>query len=220
MKSSAQAIVIADNQFLIVRSLQQIILERTQLTVSHVIDNRSDLEQAISGGTVSLLIIDISHFDFDSISDFRTTLSLNHTMPVLVLTNSLSRKEINELNSIGVRSILFKSAAEDELVTAINRTLEGKKYHGREVMEILMEPATGRRLFQESTTLTGSETEIVRLIAEGLTTKEIATRKHLSFHTIMTHRKNIFRKLKVNNASELVMFAIRSGIIDTIEYQI
>ncbi len=68
--------------------------------------------------------------------------------------------------------------------------------------------------------LTASEIEIVKLIAEGMTTKEIASRKNVSFHTIMTHRKNIFRKARVNNASELVMFAIRAGIIDTIEYQI
>jgi len=97
--------------------------------------------------------------------------------------------------------------------------LQGKRYHGQEVVNIMMEPGQNRRTIQENTYLTGSEIEIVRLIAEGMTTKEIASRKNVSFHTIMTHRKNIFRKLKVNNASELVMYAIRSGIIDT-EYQI
>jgi len=60
----------------------------------------------------------------------------------------------------------------------------------------------------------------VKLIAEGLTTKEIANRKHLSFHTVNTHRKNIFRKLNVSNTSELIMFAIKSGWIENIEYYI
>jgi DNA-binding CsgD family transcriptional regulator len=73
---------------------------------------------------------------------------------------------------------------------------------------------------EETGQLTASEIEIVRLVAEGLTTKEIAIRKHISFHTVATHRKNIFRKLGVTNASELLMYAIKAGIIDTIEYHI
>jgi DNA-binding NarL/FixJ family response regulator len=87
-------------------------------------------------------------------------------------------------------------------------------------MELLMDTTDTRKIPQESTTLTGSEIEIIRLIADGLTTKEIALRKFISFHTVMTHRKNIFRKAGVNNASELVMFAIRNGIVDSLDYQI
>ena len=66
--------------------------------------------------------------------------------------------------------------------------------------------------------LTGSEIEIVRLIAGGLTTKEIASRKNISFHTVNTHRKNIFRKMDVSNASELIIQSIKAGWIDNIEY--
>jgi DNA-binding NarL/FixJ family response regulator len=68
--------------------------------------------------------------------------------------------------------------------------------------------------------LTTSEIEIVRLISQGLTNKEIAVKKILSIHTIMTHRKNILRKVGVSNASELIMYAIKSGLIDNIEYHI
>ena len=62
---------------------------------------------------------------------------------------------------------------------------------------------------EETGQLTTSEMEIVRLIAEGLTTKEIASRKYISFHTVITHRKNIFRKLGVSSVSELIMYAIK-----------
>ncbi len=115
---------------------------------------------------------------------------------------------------------MFKSSSESEILTAVDLTLQGKKFYGREVMEILLEKGEWKKAAQENASLTAAEIEIVRLIAEGMTTKEIASRKNVSFHTIMTHRKNIFRKARVNNASELVMFAIRAGIIDTIEYQI
>ena len=68
--------------------------------------------------------------------------------------------------------------------------------------------------------LTNAEIEIVRLISEGFTTKEIASRKFISFHTVISHRKNIFRKLGVTSVSELIMVAIRYGLINTIEYHI
>jgi DNA-binding NarL/FixJ family response regulator len=58
------------------------------------------------------------------------------------------------------------------------------------------------------------------LIANGMTTKEIAQRKNISHHTVSTHRKNIFRKLEVTSASELIMSAIKAGWIDNIEYYI
>ena len=73
---------------------------------------------------------------------------------------------------------------------------------------------------EETGQLTDSEMEIVRLIAEGLTTKEIASRKYISFHTVITHRKNIFRKLGVSSVSELIMYAIKAGWINMIEYHI
>jgi DNA-binding NarL/FixJ family response regulator len=60
----------------------------------------------------------------------------------------------------------------------------------------------------------------VRLLSQGLTNKDIAQKKFLSVHTIMTHRKNIMRKLGASNASEMIMFSIRLGLIDNIEYNI
>ena len=61
--------------------------------------------------------------------------------------------------------------------------------------------------------LSNREIEIVKLIAEGLTTKDIASKLHLSFFTMATHRKNIFRKLQIRNSPELILYALKEGII-------
>jgi DNA-binding NarL/FixJ family response regulator len=220
MNSSASPILIADKQYLIARSLTALIEENLPYTIKEVVNSRPDLERSLSSGALAMLIIDVNQFEFDRKADLKNTLSLNPSVPVLVLTNSITKEDLTDLNSIGIRNILFKSAAEEELLLAIDMTLHNKKYYGQEVMDILMESGEWKRVTHESTSLTVAEIEIVKLIAEGLTTKEIASKKHVSFHTIMTHRKNIFRKAKVNNASELVMFAIRAGLIDLIEYQI
>lgn len=68
--------------------------------------------------------------------------------------------------------------------------------------------------------LTETETEIVRAIAQGKTTKEIANERFSSVHTITTHRKNIFRKLGVNTAHEVVKYALRAGLVDSSEFYI
>jgi DNA-binding NarL/FixJ family response regulator len=219
MTSSEKQVLIADNQYLIFRSLAELLSEKYHFIVKENVTSRKDIERSVKEDTISLLIIDVNHFEFEGLSDLKNLIG-SGSIPVLVLTNSLTRNELAGLDSIGIKNILFKSSSESEILTAIDLALQGKKFYGREVMELLLEKGEWKKSVQENASLTAAEIEIVRLIAEGMTTKEIASRKNVSFHTIMTHRKNIFRKARVNNASELVMFAIRAGIIDTIEYQI
>jgi DNA-binding NarL/FixJ family response regulator len=219
MISSEKHILIADSQYLISRSLAELLSEKYQFVVKEIVTNRKDLERFVKEGRLSLLIIDVNHFDFEGPSDLKNVIG-SGSIPVIVLTNSLTRSELAGLDAIGVKNILFKSSNETEILNAVDLALQGKKFYGRDVMEILLEKGEWKKVTQENTSLTAAEIEIVKLIADGMTTKEIASRKNVSFHTIMTHRKNIFRKARVNNASELVMFAIRAGIIDTIEYQI
>jgi DNA-binding NarL/FixJ family response regulator len=72
----------------------------------------------------------------------------------------------------------------------------------------------------EPVKLTKTEKEILRDIALGMTTKEIAERRFSSFHTVNTHRKNIFRKLGVNNVHEATKYAFKAGLVDAAEYYI
>jgi DNA-binding NarL/FixJ family response regulator len=220
METGPIQVIIADNQFLITESLRSYVLNELKLSVKAVVDSKTGLIRALEDPTISLLIIDPDHIDFSGMAELQQILNKHDQVAVLVLTGTITRNELLELNTIGIKSIALKSLEKDDLEEAIASTLKGKKYYSQEVLDLFTEPADDRMPLQETVPLTTSEVEIVRLIAEGKTTKEIAAARHISFHTVMTHRKNIFRKLKVNNASELVMFAIRSGIIDTIEYHI
>ena len=95
-----------------------------------------------------------------------------------------------------------------------------RKFFSGEILDALLQRKTTPRQYNSNQKITLSELEIIKLITQGMTTKEIAMHKHLSFHTIITHRKNIFRKLGINNSSELMMYALKSGIIDSTEYYI
>jgi DNA-binding NarL/FixJ family response regulator len=138
----------------------------------------------------------------------------------LIITNIVNKRELQEFNSIGITNILLKTAEKDEITEALNAVVQQKKYYSNDLIDLLLESNEGRTSIDETSQLTNSEIEIVRLIADGLTTKEIAIRKFISFHTVISHRKNIFRKLGVTNISELIMYSIKAGWINTIEYHI
>ncbi len=213
-------IIIADNQFLISESLKKLLADEFSIHESRTVKNKQDLLEALNQKPDSLLIMDPDQIDLDDFSEIRKILLDYSSCMVLVLTNSLSKNELSALNAAGIKNILLKTADRDEILMAFRSVLSGKKYYCQEVLDMFTEIHQEKGIIKENNSLTGSEIEIVRYIAEGFTTKQIAVHKHISYHTVMTHRKNIFRKLNVNNASELVMYAIRAGIIDTIEYHI
>jgi DNA-binding NarL/FixJ family response regulator len=211
-------LIIADNQYLIIEALKVIL--SNQYVIKDIVSSTSDLRIALKSDVPDLLITDYSLLDFNGFDELKEIRKIYPLMVIVIFTNNISRNELAEFKNLGIQNILHKNADKEELFSCLEAALRGKKYYSDTFMDMLFDLNVKKGLIEETNQLTTSEIEIVRLIGQGLTTKEIASRKILSFHTIMTHRKNILRKLGVSNASELIMFAVRTGIIDTIEYHI
>jgi DNA-binding NarL/FixJ family response regulator len=213
-------LLIADNQFLITESLKYILQSEGRFIVNKVVSEKSELIKVLMLENISLLILDYSLIDINSISELKEIKSSFPDLKILVISNNVSKTELVELNSVGINDIILKTAGREEVFEALDATLKGKKYYSNELLDLLFEANEKKKPGDETGQLTISEIEIVRLIADGLTTKEIASRKFISFHTVISHRKNIFRKLGVTNISELIMYSIKAGWINTIEYHI
>ena len=220
IENSSTKLLIADSQFLIVEALKSFFSEEQKFSVFGVVESRVQLEKALLEMGRGVLIIDFWSIGFIEINDIKLFLSKFSTIQVLILTNSISKPDFVELTKAGYKNIIYKTADRSELASALESTLKGKKYYCSLLLDMILEMNSAKQSISEQKTLTSSEIEIVKLIASGLTTKEIALRKSISFHTVNTHRKNIFRKMDVSNVSELVMFAIKQGWIDNIEYYI
>ena len=218
MNDSINKILIADSQFLVVETLKSLIENDERFCLSGTVGSQRELYKLLAESNCNLLITDIGLLDYDGVSDLQKIKQQFPKMAILILTNSISKAEFTELTKIGIKNIIYKTADRDELLAGIDAALKGKKYYSEEILDMLLELGETRAAPEENSNLTISEIEIVRLIAGGMTTKEIAEKKCISFHTVNTHRKNIFRKLGVSNASELIMYAIRAGWIDNIEY--
>jgi len=213
-------VLIADSQFLIVEALKSLFCEVEKYSVFGVVETKSELEKALYEMSEGLLIADIASIDFEGVEEFRNLIQRFPGIVVLLLTNSIGKTELVELTKSGFRNIIYKSVDHDELFSAIEAALKGKKYYSSELLDLMLDLNMGKQTIEESIALTSSEIEIVKMVSRGFTTKEIPFRKNISFHTVNTHRKNIFRKMGVSNVSELIMKAIKSGWIDNIEYYI
>ena len=213
-------VLIADSQFLITESLKRLLNDEGTYMAGTIATGKNEIIKSLTDNEVSVLIIDPSSIELNSNSEIKEIRENFPKLKIIVLTNSASKTELHELNSLGITNIILKTADKEEIFEALSAVVKGKKYYSNELLETLFEVNEKKNSGEETGQLTPSEMDIVRLIAEGVTTKEIASRKYISFHTVISHRKNIFRKLGVSSVSELLMYAIKSGWINMIEYHI
>ncbi|NTU69037.1 MAG: response regulator transcription factor [Chlorobiaceae bacterium] len=206
-------ILITDMQYLTSKALKSLLTSRG-FTVQVATDGK-ELRNLLRKFRVSLLVTDHSITGVVSVEELIAIKEGSPGTAVLVLTSGINQMQIKELHYAGIRNVALKTDDRDELIRAVDAALKGRQHYSDGVMDILLKK---QEVVDASGLLTKSEVDIVRQIASGLTTKEIAVRKQISFHTVMTHRKNIFRKLAISSSPELVMYAIRSGLIENIEY--
>lgn len=213
-------VLIADSQILITESLKHILNAEGSYYTDTAVTGKNEIILALQKVDISILIIDPALIDLNSLLEIKDIKNSFPDLKVMVLTNIVTKSDLRELNGIGITNVILKTADREELFEAIDATLKGKKYYSNDLLDILLEVTERKSSGEDGSQLTYSEMEIVRLISEGMTTKEIAARKFISFHTVITHRKNIFRKLGVSSVSELIMYAIKAGWINMIEYHI
>lgn len=128
-----------------------------------------------------------------------------------------SRFEVSEGLNKGVVSFLLPECDQEEITEAIRATAVGEQFFCGKILSQVMqsqdEALPASEFVCDGIRISSRESEIIRLVAEGLTNKEIADRLFLSTHTVTTHRKNIMAKVGVNNTAGLVLFAIRNNIM-------
>ncbi|MEI7423054.1 MAG: response regulator transcription factor [Prolixibacteraceae bacterium] len=217
---SKEKIILADTQFLVVETLKMLILQEDRYAFAGHAESKQDLFYLLGKFREGVLITDSQTFGYSLPEDLSTIREEFPGMKILVLTNSLSKSDFHLLTKVGIKNIAYKNLDKEELLSAISLTFKGKKYYSDELIDQYIDLGDSKLNFDEPRNLTASEIEIVRMIASGLTTKEIASKRTISSHTVSTHRKNIFRKVGVSNASELTLYAIKAGWIENIEYYI
>jgi DNA-binding NarL/FixJ family response regulator len=216
--SIKSTVIIAGSGFLVTEGLKSLFYGNDKFTVTGVAGSVIELK-SFQKRSPHIVIIDVSSDDFIP-AELQDLKRVFPSSAFIVIAAAMSHNTLKTVSEAGIHNILLHRASAHEIITAAASALQGKKYYSSEILDMIIEPLESRFNRKEDVQLTASEKEIVRHIAGGLTTKEIAGRKNISIHTVSTHRKNIFRKLGISNASELIMKSIKAGWIDNIEYYI
>ena len=211
-------IIIADNQDITQAGMAYVLSKRDNISC-RVARDKSELILLLNDCPEAVVILDYSLFDISSESDL---LNIGQRFPLahlILWSEELSVDFIRHLvNSSNRISVLMKDAKMAEIEQCLDYVLQGQRFLCQHATNMILTPTAS--VDNETIALTKTETEILKEIALGATTREIAEKRFSSFHTVNTHRKNIFRKLGVNNVHEAIRYAMRSGLVDAAEYYI
>ena len=208
--------IIADNQEL-TRFALECLLQNEENTVYRAFD-KADLVTQLKEHESAVVLLDYTLFDFadeDQLLIIAERFSLSDWILISdELTPQFIRRVVYSSHQF---SLVFKDGPLSELREALNAVNRHTRYLSQRALETII---TQQQEDEIPSILTQTETEIVKAIALGKTTKEIASERFSSIHTVTTHRKNIFRKLGINTAHEAVKYALRAGLIDPSEFYI
>ncbi len=163
-----------------------------------------------------LLILDICMPELNGLDAARQILKHNPDQVILVLTAVDSEHVIRECLEAGIRGWVFKSDASEDLMTAVEALQRQKTIFSSRVSDLIIDGYKRHRAGpapDKVTRLSPREREVVQLVSEGKASKEIATILNVSLATAETHRSNILRKLRLHSIAELVLYAVRNGIV-------
>ncbi len=214
MNQEEASVIIADGQYLIRFALKEVVKSEPNLHLAGEATSEEALLQLVKNqGSEAVIIMDYDEGDF-SLETIHKVKLVSPEAKLIIISADNTKKNILQSIEWGINSFLTKSCDEAEIKDAIKATLSNDKYFCTRVLDYLIEKSFSKQEDVDKTSpLSKRETEIVQLIAKGLVAKEIAALLNLSTHTVYTHRKKIMKKLSLNSASELVLYALNQGLV-------
>lgn len=215
-----KSILIADNQDITKAGLLFLLNSVKGAGEVSEADSKKELLLRLSKNPECVVVLDYTAFDFTGPEDLQIISSRFKSVHWVLFSDELSSDFLRLLLFSSDRfSVIFKDSSKEEIVTSLSLAIRNERYICNRASNQLLGKQAPQADVQEKV-LTNTEREVLRLIALGKTTKEIATERFSSIHTITTHRKNIFRKLEVNSVHDATKYALRAGILDSAEYYI
>jgi DNA-binding NarL/FixJ family response regulator len=214
---SLQRIMIADDHSILRRGLRLVLEEHAEYRVVGEAADGKEAVRVAQEQRPDIAILDIGMPHLNGIEAARQICSSMPATAVIMLSMHSDESYVLRALKVGARGYLLKQSAESDLIAAIKAVSVGKAYFspaiGRLMLEDYMRTMRERDVEDSYELLTTREREILQLIAEGKSNKDIANLLNLSLYTVETHRSNIMDKLSLHSMAELILYAVRKGLI-------
>lgn len=178
------------------------------------VETIDELESVMLRSEAPVVILDMDSMEIHSAQELLLLYEKQPMTRWVLFQQEISDQLLAAFGGMPSVSIILKSNSAEEIRAALKSVLQAERYLCHQVTNRIL----SRRKQEEDSHLTQSELEILRLIALGKSVKEIAALRFSSAHTIVTHKKNIFRKIEVNSVYEATRYALRNGLIESDYY--
>jgi DNA-binding NarL/FixJ family response regulator len=210
-------ILLADDHNIMRRGLRLLLEKQPGFeVVSEASDGREAVERA-EATNPDVAVLDIAMPNMSGIEAAQRITALLPHAGIIILSMHSDEGYVLRVLKAGAKGYLLKDSAENDLIEAIKAVSQGKAFFSPEISKLLAEDyvrEVKKRGAEDSyELLTAREREILHLLAEGKSNKDIATSLNLSLYTVETHRRNLQDKLNLHSLAELILYAVRKGII-------
>jgi DNA-binding NarL/FixJ family response regulator len=208
-------ILLADDHKMIRTSLGRLLAEEMNLEIIGEADNGRETVKLAKDLTPDIIIMDIGMPELNGIEATKQIVQISKKIKVIALSMHSDKMFVTGMFKAGASGYLLKDSAFDELIDAIKTVVDNKIYLSKEITGIVVSElieALSKDYIGEPSSLSDREKEVLQLLVEGKSTKEIANVLNLSIKTIESHRKNIMTKLEIYTIPELTKYAVRMGI--------
>jgi two-component system response regulator NreC len=205
--------LLADDHTIVRQGLKLILSAQPDFEVIGEAANGREAAELAEKLRPDIVLMDVAMPELNGIEATRRMVAANSRIKVLVLSMHKEAVYVREVLKAGARGYILKDAIDTELLNAIRSVARGDGYISPAVSGALLSDYR-QNLTDPMDALTGREREVLQLIAEGKTNKEVATKLNLSVYTVDSHRGKIMEKLNLHSTGELVRFAMKRGLVD------
>jgi DNA-binding NarL/FixJ family response regulator len=207
-------LILADDHQLVLDGLKAMLEESPEFELKGQALDGEMAVNLVRNLKVDVVLMDVDMPGMDGVEATKILKNESPDVKVVILTMHDEKSIIRMLMDIGADGYLLKNSSKEELEQAIKAVHGGKKHFSSEVTMALLQPDEPGIQKENLAGLTEREIEILKLIAEGKSNREIGDELFISHRTVDTHRTNLMKKLEIHNIAGLIRFAIKNGLVD------
>ncbi len=210
---------LVDDHTIVRNGIRALLATEADLVVVGEANHGQELLDLLPGAPTDVVLLDVNMPVLDGLATTRRLRVEYPEVRILVLSMLAHERHIGQMFDAGAMGYVLKSAERSEIVMAIRAVMSGKQYLcselGLAMLRKIQEQNAGPNEHVKKTgRLTARESEVLHLMAEGLTTNEIAAKLFTSKRTVETHRQNILEKTQTKNTASLIRLAVTEGLLD------